>query len=83
MAVDIICVAVCSHQYLHSRPRTGGELFRHLMRLLGCDIFSVREGLHVLIEVGAVQFPVRCFRGFKLQNGISAIAVDAADKELL
>ena len=83
MTVDIIRVAVGSHQHLHPRPRTGGELFRHLMRLLRGDVFPVSKGLHVLIEVGAVQFPVRSLCSFELQNGIHTAAVDPADEELV
>ena len=83
MTVDIVRVAVCSHQHFHTRPRTGGELFRHLMRMLWCDILPVSKGLHILVEVCTVHFSMCSFRGFKLQNGISAIAVDTADEELL
>ena len=83
MTVDIIRVAVCGDQHLHSWPRTGGELFRHLMRLLGRDVFPISKGLHVLIEVCAVHFSMCSFRGFKLQNGIGTAAVDTADEILL
>ena len=80
MTVDIIRVAVCGYQHLHSWPRTDGELFRHLMRLLGRDVFPISKGLHILIEVGAIQFPVRSLCGFELQNRIGSVAVDTTDE---
>ncbi len=79
----MIGITVGGDLNLVTGPGPGSKFQSNLMGLLGRDIFSGREGLHVLIKVNAVHLAVGCFGCFELQNGIPPIAVDSADKILL
>ena len=82
VTMDVVCIAVGGDENFRTRPCTGSEFQSDLMRLLGCDILCGFEGLHILIEIDAVQFSMSGLGCFKLQNGIHPIAVDTADQTL-
>ena len=58
VGVDILGIAVGSHQHLMPWPRLGSELQTNGMSLLIGDVFLGRKGLHILVEIDPVQFPV-------------------------
>ena len=82
VGVDVFRIAVGSHLHLMPGPGFRGELSGDGMGFLIADVLPRREGLDILIEVDAVQFAVGSLGGFKLQNGIHPITVDAADESL-
>ena len=82
VGVDMSGIAVSGHLHLMPGPGLHGELPCNVMGFRIADVLSGREGLDILIEVDAVQFAMGSLGGFKLQNGIHPITVDAADKSL-
>ncbi len=80
MTMHMVGIAVGGDQNFRTGPGPGSELLGNLMGLLGRDIFSGREGLHVLIKVNAVHLAVSCLGGLELQNGVAPVAVNAADE---
>ena len=82
VGVDVFGITVGGHLHLMSWPCLHGELSGNDMGFLIADVLSGRKGLDILIEVDAVQFAMGSLGGFKLQNGIHSVAVDAADESL-
>lgn len=79
VTMDMVGIAVGSDENFRTGPGTGSEFQSDFMCLPVGDILRGFEGLHILVEVDAIHFPVSCLGRFKLQNGIHPIAVDAAD----
>lgn len=83
VGMDMLGITVRADLHFISRPCFLCKRSCNLMRLLGRDILPRMEGLHILVEVDAVQFVVGSFRCQKFCDGITAIAVDTADQFLL
>ena len=82
VTVDMVGIAVGGDENFRTGPCAGGKLQGNFMCLPVGDIFRGREGLDILVEVDAAHFAMCSLGRFELQNGIHAIAVDAADKPL-
>ena len=82
VGVDVSGITVGGHLHLMPGPCLHSKLSGNVMGFLIADVLSGRKGLDILIEVDAVQFAMGSLGGFKLQNGIHPITVDAADKSL-
>lgn len=82
VTMDMVGIAVGGDENFRTGPGTSSEFHGDLMCLLGSDILRGFEGLYILVEVDSIHFSMSCLGGFKLQNGIYPIAVDAADKLL-
>lgn len=82
VTVYMVGIAVGGDEDFRTGPGTGGELQGDFMCLLVRDVLRGREGLDILVEVGAAHFTVGGLGRFELQNGIHPIAVDTADKPL-
>lgn len=83
MGVDMLGITVGGDLDFVTRPCFHSELSGNLVSLSVGNVFSGREGLDILVEVDAVQLAVGCLGGFKLQNGIQSVTVDAADQSAL
>ena len=79
MGVDVFGIAVGGHLHLMSGPGFHGELSGDIVSLLVGDILPGREGLDILIEIGAVQFAVGILGGEELRDGIHSITANTAD----
>ncbi len=79
VGVDMLGIAVGSHQHLMPWPRLGSELQTNGMSLFVTDILLGREGLHILVEIDPVQLSVGSFGSHELCERIGAIAVYSAD----
>ena len=82
VTMDMVGVAVGGDEDFNTGPGTDCKLLCDLMCLLGSNILRGLKGLHILVEVDAIHFFMSGLGGFKLQNRIHPIAVDAADEPL-
>ena len=82
VGMDVVGIAMGSHQHFISRPSLRRKLQCDLMGLLVGDILRRREGLHILVKADALIFVPGCFGSFKLRDGIKSIAVDTTDETM-
>lgn len=80
VGMDVVGIAMGSHQHFISRPCLGCKLQGDLMGLLAADGFFRGKGLHILVKADAVLFAPCGLGGFKLCDGAQSIAVDASDE---
>lgn len=79
VGMDVVGIAMGSHQHFIPWPGLCGKLQSDLMGLLVGDVFLRGKGLHILVKADAFLF-VPCGLGsFKLCDGIQSIAIDSAD----
>lgn len=83
MGMDVLGIAVGGYLHFISRPCFLRKCSCNLMCLLGSDALPGMKGLNVLVEIDAVHFVVGSLRCQKFCDGITAIAVDAADQFLM
>ena len=79
VGVDVLGIAMGGHLHLMSGPGFHSELSGNLMGFLIGDVLPGREGLHILIEVDAVQFAVGILGGEELRDGVQSVTADATD----
>ena len=77
VGMDMPGIAVGSHLHLMPRPCLGCKLQTDLVSLLIGNLFFGRKGLHILVEIDAVQLVVGGLCGEKFRERIGAVAVQA------
>ena len=75
MGMYMLGIAVGGHLHLMPRPCLGCKLQTNLVCLLIGDLFFRGKGLHILVEIDAVQLVVSGLGGQKFREGIGAVAV--------
>lgn len=78
--MDMRCIAVGGDLNLMTGPSLLRKLLCDLVGLHRSQLLPWREGLNVLIEIDAIQFPVSGFGRKEFCDGVSAIAVNTADQ---
>ena len=73
--MDVLRIAMGGHLYFMSRPGLGGKFQTDGMGQRICNILSGRKGLHILVEIDAVQLVKGCLGGQKFREGIGTITV--------
>ena len=79
MGMDVVGIAMGSHQHFISRPSLRRKLQCDLMGLLVGDILRRRKGLHILIKADAVFFVPCGFGGFEFRNRVQTVTIHTAD----
>ena len=77
VGMDVLGIAVGGHLYLMPRPSLGGKFQTDLVSLLIGDLFFWGKGLHILVEIDAVQLVIGSLGGEKFREGIGAVAVQS------
>lgn len=75
MGMDVFRVAVCGHLHFISRPGLGGKFQTDGVGQRICNILLGRKGLHILVEIDAVQLVEGCLGSQKFREGIGTVAV--------
>ena len=75
VGVDMLGIAVGGYLYLMPRPCLGCKFQTDGVRLLVADVLPGRKGLHILVEIDAVQLVKGSLGGQKFREGIGTITV--------
>lgn len=79
VGMDMLGIAVGGHLHLMPRPRLLGKLQSDGVGLLIGDVFSGREGLHILVEIDPIQLVISGLGNHKFAERIGAAAVHSTD----
>ena len=82
VGVDVGSVAVGGHQHLVSWPCLRRKLQPQFVSLSVGDVLHGREGLYILVKKNTTLFMPCGTGGFKLCDGIQAVAMDSGDPTL-
>ena len=72
VGMDMLGIAVGGHLHLMPRPRLLGKLQSDGVGLLIGDVFSGREGLHILVEIDPIQLVISGLGNHKFAEKIGA-----------
>lgn len=75
VGMDVFRVAVCGHLHFMSWPGLGGKFQTDGVGQCICNFLPGRKGLHILVEIDAVQLVKGSLGGQKFREGIGTITV--------